>query len=165
MLKSILKKAVLLSVLASLVSSITMAKDLNNRLGIGYSNSFSFNLPSIAAVYYPASNWAWTGALGIDSASNNSSFGATVGIRKIIFTEDNMNFFMGGTVSLVSQSTPTSSTSGFELAALAGGEFFMHGLDNLGLIFDTGVAMSSTSTVRFRTLGESFLNAGIIFYF
>jgi hypothetical protein len=30
------------------------AKDLNNRLGVGFSNSFSFNLPSIAGVYYPA---------------------------------------------------------------------------------------------------------------
>lgn len=156
--------SLLVSVLV-LISGSAFAKDLNNRLGIGFSNSFSFNLPSVAAVYYSAPNWAWTGALGIDSASSNSAFGAAVGIRKIIFTEDNMNFFMGGTLGLISQSTSTSSSSGFEIAGLAGGEFFLHGLDNLGFLFDTGVAMASASTVRFRTLGESFLNAGIIFYF
>ncbi len=148
-----------------LASGLSDAKELSRRLGVGFSNEYSINLPSIAAVYYPASNLGVTGALGIDTQNQNSSFAFQGGLRKILFTEDNMNFHMGGLLSLLSQSLAGSTNSGFEIGAVVGGEFFLPGLENLGLSFDTGVGVSNLSSVRFRTLGNSFLNAGMIFYF
>jgi len=156
---------------AGLVALLTMAgfsaeaKEMSRRLGVGFANEYSINLPSVAAVYYPASNYAVTGALGIDTQSNNSSFAVQGGMRKILFTEDNMNFHMGGILSLISQSITGTTNSGFEIGALVGGEFFLPGLENLGLSFDTGVGVTNVSSVRFRTLGNSFLTAGMIFYF
>jgi len=76
-----------------------------------------------------------------------------------------MNFFTGGMLSLISQSVVGTTNSGFELGAVVGGEFFLPGLENLGFSFDTGVGVTNVSSVRFRTIGNSFLNAGIIFYF
>ena len=148
-----------------LVGGISDAKEMSRRLGVGYSNEYSVNLPSIAAVYYPSSNFGVTGALGIDTSNQNSNFAIQGGVRKILFTEDNMNFHMGGLLSLLSQSVAGTNNSGFELGAVVGGEFFLPGLENLGLTFDTGVGVTNVTSVRFRTLGNSFLNAGMIFYF
>jgi hypothetical protein len=144
---------------------VSEAKELSSRLGVGYSNENSINLPSIAAVYYPSSAWGVTGALGIDTANQNSSFVAQGGVRKILFTEENMNFFMGGLLSLISQSVNNNTNSGFDLSAIVGGEFFLPGLENLGFTFDTGIGVTNVSSVRFRTLGNSFVTGGIIFYF
>jgi len=148
-----------------LLASFAQAKELSSRLGVGFRNAYSIDVPSVATVYYPSSNWGLVGALGLDTRENNSSFVFSGGLRKIIFMEENMNFFMGGQLSFLSQQVASRTDSGFEIAALAGGEFFMHGLENLGFNFETGVAVSSVNTVRFRTLGDSFLRAGIIFYF
>lgn len=148
-----------------LLASFAQAKELSSRLGVGFRNAYSIDVPSVATVYYPSSNWGLVGALGLDTRENNSSFVFSGGLRKIIFMEENMNFFMGGQLSFLSQQVSSRTDSGFEIAALAGGEFFMQGLENLGFNFETGVAVSSVNTVRFRTLGDSFLRAGIIFYF
>jgi hypothetical protein len=159
----------MLSVTAAAVvlifGGVSEAKELSSRLGVGFSNEYSINLPSIAAVYYPSSSWGVTGALGIDTANQNSNFGVQGGVRKILFKEENMNFFMGGLLSLLSQSVGGNNNSGFELSAVVGGEFFLPGLENLGFTFDTGIGISDVGTTRFRTLGNSFLTGGIIFYF
>ncbi len=148
-----------------LASGIAQAKDLSSRLGIGYRNAYSINIPSVSTVYYPSSNWGLVGALGVDTKDQNSSFVFSGGLRKIIFMEDNMNFFMGGQLSILSQQLTTKTNSGFEIGAIAGGEFFLQGLENLGFNFETGIAVSNIDTVRFRTMGDSFLAAGMIFYF
>ena len=148
-----------------LISSFTQAKELANRLGVGYTTNSTLNLPSAAAMYYPNPAWAVFGSLGIDSQTNNSQFAAVGGLRKIIFREDNMNFLMGANLGLLSQSVSNSSSSGFDLQALVGGEFFLPGLENLGFNFDTGVAVTSLGTTRFHTLANSFVTGGVIFYF
>lgn len=141
------------------------AKDLTSRLGVGFRNSYAFDLPSLAAHYYPTSDMGFVGALGIDTEDQNSKFALSGGVRKIVFTEDNLNFFMGGVLSMVSKETGGSTDSGFELAALVGAEFFFQGLENLGFNFETGMAVTNVKKVRFRTMGDSFLRAGMIFYF
>jgi len=146
-------------------SCFSQAKELSSRLGVGFRNAYSIDVPSVATIYYPSSNWGLIGALGVDTREQYSSFVVSGGMRKIIFMEDNMNFFMGGQLSMVSSQNTTRTNSGFEIAALAGGEFFLQGLENLGFNFETGIGVSNIDTVRFRTLGDSFLRAGIIFYF
>ena len=58
-----------------------------------------------------------------------------------------------------------SHITGFEIAALVGGEFFIHGLDSLGFNFETGVGITNVKKVRFRTLGDHIFRAGMFFYF
>jgi hypothetical protein len=146
--------------------SSASAKEMTNRLGIGVKqNSAINNLPELATVYYPNPDIAVTGGLGIDTAKDNSKFTFNGGVRRIIFKENNMNFYMGGRVGLINSETPTERNSGYELSGLFGGEFFLPGLDSLGFTFEGGVGVVSTGTTRFRTLADSPLSAGIIFYF
>ena len=75
--------------------------------------------------------WA---ALGIDTQKDNSKFGFMVNLHRIIFTEDNVNFYMGSAAGLISIENPSTlkTDSGFELSAFIGAEFFFTGK---GLIF------------------------------
>lgn len=149
-----------------LMGSAASAKDLGSRLGIGYRNSLvSFNLPSVAAFYYPSNDFGVFSSLGVDTEEDNSKFALVAGVRRIIFKEERMNFFMGGAVGMVNQEIATKKESGFELAALIGGEFFLDGLESLGFNFESGVGISNVKKTRFRTLGDSFVTAGIVFYF
>lgn len=148
------------------------AKDLTNRLGVGYANQFSEDLPSLAVRYYPSPQLGLSAALGVDTGDDSSGapskFGLMVRLFKIIFTEDNMNFYMGTGAGLLSREDVVASKtdSGFELTGFVGGEFFLPGLDSLGFSFEAGIGVTSISSdVRFRTIGEHPLKAGIIFYF
>lgn len=148
------------------------AKDLTNRLGVGYANQFSEDMPSLAVRYYPSPQLGLTAALGVDTGDDGTSapskFGFMVRIFKIIFIEDNMNFYMGTGAGLLSREdlSTKETDSGFELTGFAGGEFFFPGLESLGFSFETGVGVTSISSdVRFRTIGDHPLRAGITFYF
>lgn len=141
------------------------AKDLTNRLGVGVKKNTALDLPELAAVYYPVSDIALAGGLGIDTKKDASRFTANAAVRRIVFKENNMNFYMGGAVGLVNYETAGKKESGFELNALFGGEFFLPGLESLGFTFEGGVGVVSADEVRFRTLAEGPFSAGIIFYF
>lgn len=161
----LLRFAFFFSALSALIllAPIVQAKDLTNRLGIGYKDQF---LPAIAAQYYPNADTSLSGALGVDTQKDASSFAATIRVNRIVFKEPNMNFYMGGGGGIVSQEVASKNESGFVVDAVAGGEFFLPGLDSLGLSFETGVGVVSLkSGVRFRTLADSPLRAGMIFYF
>ncbi len=142
------------------------AKELTNRLGIGYKNQFSTDLPSLAVQYYPINDLGLSAALGVDTQQGASKFGFQVKVYRIIFSEDNLNFYMGAGAGIVSQENNGTSQSGFELSGVGGAEFFLTGLDNLGFSFEAGAGITSLSSgVRFRTIGDSPLRAGVIFYF
>lgn len=144
------------------------AKELSSRLGIGYSNQFGItqDLPSIAMRYYPNSDYGIGGAIGVDTTKDNSRFGLGAKIVKIVFREDNMNFYTGAGAAIVSQESGGKTSSGFDLSGIAGAEFFLPGLESLSFSFEAGVGVTSLSSdVRFRTIGDSPLRAGIIFYF
>lgn len=154
---------------ALVLGSVAQAKDLTSRLGVGIKNNNSIDLPAIAAVYYPNSEIGLTGSLGVDTQEDASAFAVNVGIRKILFTENNLNFYYGGQAGLVNVETPTATgsdkESGFELNVVFGAEFFFAGLDSLGFSFEGGVGLASLDETRFRTIGDHPLKAGLIFYF
>lgn len=160
-----LKKAAVLSVLVLSLATIAQAKDLTNRLGVGVKSHETLDLPELAVVYNPTNEIQVTGGLGIDTQKDESKFAANAGIRRIVFKEDNMNFYMGGTLGLVNYETAGDKQSGFELDAVFGGEFFFPGLDSLSFTFEGGAGVISADEVRFRTIADSPLRAGIIFYF
>ena len=147
------------------------AVDLANRLGVGYTNQQSVDLPSITARYYPNSSTGLSLAVGVDTEKDNSKFGVLAKLYRIIFTENNMNFYIGGGVGLLTVEEPDAlnnlqNKSGFELAGFLGVEFFFSGLENLGFSFEAGVGVrSDTDGTRFRTIGDHPIRGGIIFYF
>ncbi len=157
---------ILLNVLAVFfIGSAASAKDLTSRLGVGYRNAFPFDLPSISAIYYPSEQIGLVGALGIDTEDKASKFGVQVGVRKIIFKEPQLNFFMGSSLAMLSREISEQTESGFALDGLVGSEFFLQGLDSLGFSLETGISVSNFKKVRFRTVADSFLRAGVVFYF
>ncbi|OFZ18139.1 MAG: hypothetical protein A2Z20_06255 [Bdellovibrionales bacterium RBG_16_40_8] len=162
----LLSSLILLAIFVTFNPTISWGKELTNRLGFGYSNQFSEELPSVAIRYYPDAKLGVGAALGVDTYEDNSKFGVMVRLYRIIFTEDNMNFYMGTSAGVISIEQASKTDSGFELSGYCGGEFFLTGLDNLGISFEAGVGVTSIkSQVRFRTIGDHPLKAGIIFYF
>jgi hypothetical protein len=143
------------------------AKEMVNRLGIGVrsESALQAGLPSLTVSYFPATDIELVGGLGIDTRKDASRFAFTGGVRRIVFKEDNMNFFMGGELGLVNEETAGDKQSGFSLSGLFGGEFFFAGLENLGFTFQGGVGVVSLKDVRFRTVAEAPLQAAVTFYF
>lgn len=156
-----------LSIVLSLTvwTQVASAKEMVSRLGIGVKNDTSINLPSMALSYHPTSEISITGGLGIDTKKDNSLFSFNGGVRRIVFKEDNMNFFLGGELGLINSESNADKQSGFFLSGLFGAEFFLAGLENLGFSFQGGVGVVSMRDVRFRTIGDSPLSAAVIFYF
>ncbi len=155
---------------ALVLSQAVLAKDLSNRLGVGIKNNTSVDIPAIAAVYYPNADIGLTAGLGTDTEEDNSKFAFNVGARRVLFTENNMNFYYGGQIGMLNVETPNDTggsdkDSGFEMNVVFGVEFFFAGLDSLGFSFEGGVGLSSMDETRFRTVGDHPLKAGLIFYF
>jgi hypothetical protein len=159
-------KAILLALSIALVSPLAQGKDLTNRLGVGFKNQFAFDLPAIAAQYYPGPELGLAAVIGVDTQKDASRFGAMVKLNRIVFQEDNLNFYLGAGAGLLSLETNGNNESGFELLAYGGCEFFFAGLENLGFSMEFGPSVTSLSSqVRFATFGDSPLRAGITFYF
>jgi hypothetical protein len=144
------------------------AVDLTNRLGIGYSQQLGSvqDLPMITANYYPNSKFALTGAIGVDTKKDESKFGLLLKVRRIIFTEKQLNFYMGGATALTTHEVAGDNKNNFELSAILGAEFFFGGLDSLAFFFETGLGViTGDGGSRFRTIGDSPFRAGVTFYF
>lgn len=142
------------------------AVDLANRLGMGYANQMSEDLPMMQVRYYPNSTVGMSLAIGVDTENQFSKFGALAKLYRVIFTEEHMNFYVAGGAGLLSVERAGVNQSGFELMGTIGGEFFFTGLDSLGFTFEAGVGVRSDSDgSRFRTIGDHPLKGGIIFYF
>lgn len=158
--------ALFLFFLIQITSISVSAKDLGSRLGLGYKDQFSNDVPGIAVQYYPSREFGLAAVVGLDTQENNSKFGLMLKAMRVVFEEENLNFYMGGGAGLISTEVSGRNESGFELNGFAGVEFFFQGLENLGFSLETGVGISSVaSETRFRTIGDSPLRAGVTFYF
>lgn len=151
---------------AFLFTTVSFAKDMSQRLGVGIQNNTSQSLPSLGLVYNVNSNFAMTGGFGVDTQKDYSAMQLQAGIRHVIFHENNLHFYAGGQVGLVNYENPTDGkSSGFEANLIMGTEFFFTGLDNVGFTFEGGLGLSSVKNTRVRTIANDPFKAGIIFYF
>jgi hypothetical protein len=149
-----------------LVAPGAQAKDLTHRLGVGFKNNTSMSVPSIAAVYYSSKDMAWTASAGFDTQKNNSSMQVSAGVRQMIYFENNLNFYAGAQAGIINYETlATGKSTGFELLAVGGAEFFFTGLENLGFTVEAGVGLSTAHETRLRSTADDPLRAGVIFYF
>lgn len=165
-----MKKIVLFLTSVLLLAFNAHGKEMNHRLGVGPKSAFSSDIgtgiESIGVHYSPNATYQVVGSVGINTSQGSSVLGLQGGLRRILFEEKNMNFFVGGSLGLVSREIASVNRSGFELLATVGGEWFFEGLENLGFNFETGLGVSSLTTSNsFFTLARSPMTAGIIFYF
>lgn len=165
-------KQIIIALALVLLSSQAFAKDLTHRLGVGYADQMAVEVPSLSAKYWFDADFGMSADLGIKTGDSVSAFGIMVKAYKVIFPEENLNFYMGGGAGLISQKVSIANKgdgkndSGFELMAFVGAEFFLPGLESLAFSFEAGVGVVSIrSDSEFRTIGHSPLNAGMIFYF
>lgn len=164
-----LQNKILVLTVVLLFSSFSFAKEMPQRLGVGIKNNTSEELPSLAAIYHISGLTAVTGGVGVDTKKNNSKFQINAGIRHVIFHEQQLHFYAGGQLGLVTFEEPTTTgadkDNGFEANLLMGAEFFLTGLENVGFSFEGGLGLSSIKDTRIRTISDSPLRAGIMFYF
>lgn len=153
--------------LCALAANPAEARDLQGRLGLGYNAQFanyreSGNaVPAIAAKYAITKDIAIEGVFGVATTSpGNSVVGAK--FFKNLFFENSLNFYGMLGAGLVT----ANGTSGSDLLGGFGAEFFIPGLESVGISFEVGGELTNiTGSMIFRTMGASFLNAGMRFYF
>lgn len=153
--------------LCLLTASETFARDLQGRVGLGYNAQFSNtrevngDVPAIALKYAFTKDIAMEGVLGIATTKpSNSVVGAK--LFKNLFFEQNLNFYFMAAAGLVT----ANNNSGTDFQGGFGAEFFIPGVDSLGISMEVGGEFTNiTGSYVFRTFGASFLNAGMRFYF
>ena len=141
------------------------AKDLTGRLGLGFNNEYSNSswdrpVPALSAKYALSKDLHIQADVGFYTQEPSV---ITLGgkVYKNIFYETNLNFYGAGAFAYLK-----NVKSGIEVLGLLGAEFFIPGLESLGILFEAGVSGCNLSgDFHLKTVGFTFLNAGMHFYF
>jgi len=148
------------------VSPKVLSKEMPQRLGVGIKDNASESLPSLAMIYNLNGLTALTGGIGLDTKKDYSKFQVNAGVRHVIFHENQLHFYAGGQLGLLTTENPTDGkNTGFEANVILGTEFFLTGLENVGFSFEGGIGLSTVAHTRIRTIADSPFKAGVIFYF
>lgn len=146
-------------------------RELQGRLGLGFNTQFSnLSTSDPVGLKRPAGismKYGFTRDIALEfiaGAALATPTNVLVGAKffKNIFYETHLNFYAtaGGALLVV------DGTTGFEFQGGVGVEFFIPGIDSLGFSTEVGISAGNPGgTLLVRTLGLSFLNAGIRFYF
>jgi hypothetical protein len=144
-------------------SATSHARDMQGRFGLGYNSQFATGagVPGVSAKYALTRDIAFELAAGLNTASPVASF---TGLKffKNIFYETNLNFYfvLGGAMVSANNVTGAQFLGGF------GAEFFIPGIESLGFAVETGGSLDNLGgSFALKSMGVSFLNAGIHFYF
>lgn len=165
-MKAAARLLLLTTFLVPLASSKAHARDLQGRLGLGYNAQFASTqarngVPGISLKYALTRDIAAEAVVGVATTSpGNSVFAAK--FFKNLFYETNLNFYFlfGAGIVSASQRTGAEFLGGF------GTEFFIPGVESLGFSMEVGGSLHNLSgSFALRTMGVSFLNAGMRFYF
>ena len=154
---------------ATCASVSTEAKELLGRVGLGYNAQFANTSmvngsPGVSMKYGIAPRAAIEVIAGFYSGKNGTGV-AALKYMQTIHPESYANFYFltgGGYVY-------AQGRNGVELLGGLGSEFFIPGVDNVGISFEAGMSAeslsSSSGSFVLKTFGVSFLNAGMHYYF
>jgi hypothetical protein len=147
-------------IILALCSQNLFARDITGRVGFGFVNNYSNQLPSLSLKYGFSRYTAFSFDLGIDSSvPTRYTFGSK--FFRNLFMEPNLNFYFGFGAAALKQ-----AIAGFELQAVLGTEIFIPGIESLGLSFEAGISSSNVNgSFHTNTIGYTFLHAGARFYF
>ncbi len=142
------------------------AKDMHGRFGLGYNSQFAnstalFAVPGISIKYAFTRDLAGELIGGVATSAPSNSV-AALKLFKNIFFENNLNFYLtigGGVLS-------GGGLVAAQFLAGLGVEFFIPGIESLGFAVETGASLDNLAGYFIvKTMGISFLSAGIHFYF
>jgi hypothetical protein len=128
------------------------AKDLRNRLGIGFDNQFG-QLSALSVRYGlpmpdPAINIEIEGAFGfVQNATTDGSYFGGGRLHYGVVAEDNMNLTLGGGAGMLSD----GASQTLRIEAVMGAQFFLFGLENLGFLTEWGIHVDSGDTAGSST--------------
>jgi len=100
-------------------------------ISAGYSDQLGgvLGLPSLTVKYFPNAKTGLSAAVGVDTVPGLTQFGLLLKLTRVTFSEENLNFYMGGGLGLVNGSDILlNGAAGFEVMALVGVEYFFPGL-------------------------------------
>jgi hypothetical protein len=145
--------------------AFTEQKSLKGRLGLGFTNQVATaadgTIPALSAKYYMSHAYAVALATGFDTRSGASTLALGLKLFRNVFYESNLIFYFGGGLAYVNRNGNKMQGSLF-----LGSEFFFAQLPSLGFSFEAGLrGDSTTGSFAIRTTGDSFLTAGMHFYF
>lgn len=161
------------TILSIFVASNAMAKDLAQRLGLGFNSQIGLaeRLDSVSVRYWLNKDMGIQGDFAFlnfspEHGSSRTSSGVGGKFFYNLIEEANMNFYIGGGLNVFTQPDPVDTETGFGIYALSGIEFFLQGLPNLGfdLELDLGVRYLHDYGTAFGISADS-INAGFHYYF
>ena len=145
------------------------ARDLHGRLGVGFEDQLAATAGSgaVSARYWlPAvgsANPARSPHVGVEVALGldlrEGGTGASVGARVLyaFLLEDNFNLYGAGGVGWL------GATSSVRVQPAVGAEFFLFGLENLGITTEWGMNLDLGEEISLSTPGNAV--AGVRYYF
>jgi len=157
--------------LAALTLSLepVSAKELFGRFGLGYNAQFANTsqvngTPGISLKYGLAPRSSLELIAGF--YSGNQGTGVFAGkYMQTVHAESYANFYFLVGAGYVY----ANQRNGVELLGGLGSEFFIPGVDNVGISFEAGMSAesltSNSGSLALKTFGVSFLNAGMHYYF
>jgi len=154
------------AILSLSVSLSSEARELQGRMGLGYNSQFVNSselerVPAVSLKYGLSRELATELLLGFSTTTPTNRV-TGIKIFKNIFFETQLNFYGFLGAGLLS----ARGNSGFQCMGGFGAEFFIPGVESLGFAMETGGSMDTLSgSLAVRTMGASFLDAGIHFYF
>lgn len=145
---------------------VSLAKDLQGRFGLGYNAQFANfdtpgGVPGVSVKYGLTRDIGTELVVGMTTGTPSNSVSA-LKFFKTLFFETNLNFYfmLGGGI------LTGNSRSGAEFLGGFGTEFFIPGIESLGFSMETGLSLDNLGgSFVLKTMGISFLNAGMHFYF
>jgi hypothetical protein len=159
----------ILSVLLFLaLSSTAHSKELFGRIGLGYNAQFAQTsstngVPGIS-IKYGLNPRTMIEAIGGFYSGSGGTGVAALKFMQTMHSESYLNFYFVFGGGLVSAATK----SGVEFLGGFGTEFFIPGVDSVGITFEGGLDFenltSTSGSLVLKTFGASFINAGMHFY-
>lgn len=163
----------MLTILGMFAASNARAKNLSERLGVGFDSQIGLTqrLDAASARYWIDRDMGVQGDfafmnLSPNQGSSQTAFGFGGKFLYNVMEETNMNLYAGGGFYVFTQPVNGDTKGGFSFGALGGTEFFLQGLPNLGfnLELDLGVKYLNQYGTAFGISADS-INAGVHYYF
>lgn len=158
----ILKK-ILLSLFFLFPILLNAAPNLGH-LGVGYSNQLVNEIPSFSLKYQSSPTVSFGGLFNFSTA-DNGGWGVGAKFYRNIFSEPNLLFYGAFLLGFASRDLPNNQDlSGMQGDLTLGSEFFIPGIQSIGLSFEAGVSFNTLDNFIIQTSGSSFVTAEVHFY-
>jgi len=151
-----------------ILPSVGLSTEKDERLGVGTTNQLATDLPAISIKLQKSPSLAVGALFGFDTSENTGGWGAGLKFYRNFIDESQLTFYGSMLAALLNKKNVSSSgdsKTGFQLDLTMGTEFHFSGLESLGFSFEFGLSFEKINDFVVKTVGHSFLTAGVHFYF